>query len=83
MGSFINQNSFLLLAVILWLIAAGVLLRKGRGQRQLLRLGGVTLALVAGFYLLRPASMLDSAAADLTAQIGAGKPALLEFRSQN
>ncbi|MFN2144891.1 MAG: hypothetical protein ACK2T7_06035 [Anaerolineales bacterium] len=83
MGSFINLNSFLLLAVILWLIAAGVLLRKERGQRQLLQLGAVTLVLAAGFYLLRPAPVVDETAAEIKAQIGAGKPALLEFRSQN
>ena len=83
MGSFINQNSFLLLAVILWLIAAGVLLRKERGQRQILQLGAVTVALVAVFYMLRPAPMPDSAAAEYRSQIGAGTPVLLEFRSQN
>lgn len=83
MGSFINLNSFLLLAVILWLIAAGVLLRKERGRRQWLLLGAITLTLAAGFFLLRPAPMPDSDAANIRAQIGAGKPALLEFRSQN
>ena len=83
MGSFINHNSFLLLAVILWLIAAFVLLRKARGQREFILLGAVTVALAAGFFLMRPAPIADDSAAELKAQIGAGLPVLLEFRSQN
>jgi hypothetical protein len=83
MGSFINQNSFVLLAVIIWLIAAVLLLRKERNGRRFAILGAVTILLAVGFFLLRPAQMADGPAADIKTQIGAGKPALLEFRSQN
>jgi hypothetical protein len=83
MGGFVNYNSFLLLVVILWIIAAGVLLRKQRGQRQLLQLGALTVVLAAGFFLLRPAPTADDPAAEYKARIGAGTPVLLEFRSQN
>ena len=83
MGSFVNLNSFLLLAVILWLVAAWLLLRKERSQRQFILLGAVTVALAAGFFMLRPAPMADNPAAMYTEKIGAGKPVLLEFRSQN
>ena len=83
MGGFVNHNSFLLLVGILWVIAAGLLLRKDRNHRQFIMLGLVTVVLAAGFLLLRPAPIADDQASDLKAQIGAGKPVLLEFRSQN
>ena len=83
MGSLINQNSFLLLVIILWMIAAGVLLRKESGSRQWILLGGITVILGAVFFLLRPAPLVDKPAANIAAHIGAGKPVLLEFRSQN
>ncbi|MBN2043470.1 MAG: hypothetical protein JW757_00505 [Anaerolineales bacterium] len=83
MGSFLNQNSFLLLVLILWLTAAGVLLRRDRNRRQIILLGAVTVVLAAGFSLLRPAPVSDVTAAAIKAQIGAGKPVLLQFRSQN
>ena len=83
MGSFVNLNSFLLLIIILWVVAAGLLLRTGVDQRSLLWLGGVTVALAAGFLLLRPAPAADDPASELRSRIGAGKPVLLEFRSQN
>lgn len=85
MGSLINQNSFLLLVIIVWVIAAAALLRNGLNRRSLLLLGGVTVGLAAAFLLVRPgpASTADDPAAEVQAQIGAGKPVLLEFRSQN
>ena len=83
MAGFFNHNSFLLLAVLIWVIAAVVLLSGGVNMQSLLILGGVTVLLAAGFFALRPASAPNQAAAEIQAQIGAGKPVLLEFRSQN
>ncbi len=83
MASFFNHNSFLLLAVFIWVIAAAALLRGGADLRSLLILGGVTVLLAAGFYALRPKAAPKQAAAEIKSQIGAGKPVLLEFRSQN
>jgi hypothetical protein len=60
-----------------------VLLRNERNQRQFVLLGAVTVVLVAGFFLVRPTPVADDPAAEIKAQIGAGKPVLLEFRSQN
>jgi hypothetical protein len=83
LGSVINQNSFLLLIVFVWVIAVVVLLRKGWDRRSLVLLGGITVALTGVFFIVRPASVDNDPAADLRAQIGVGKPVLLEFRSQN
>jgi hypothetical protein len=83
LGSVINQNSFLLLIVFIWVIAAVALMRKGWDRRSLVLLGGITVALTGVFFNVRPASVDNDPAADLRAQIGVGKPVLLEFRSQN
>lgn len=83
MASFFNHNSFLLLAVFVWVIAASVLLRGGITPRALLILGGVTVLLAAGFFALRPKPAANQAASEIKSRIGAGKPVLLEFRSQN
>jgi hypothetical protein len=83
MGRFINHNSFALLAAILWLTAAGIILRKASNQRGWLILAAVTALFVAGFFALRPAPSGDGEAAEINAQIGGGKPVLLEVRSPN
>lgn len=83
MASFFNHNSFLLLAVFIWVIAAAALLRGGINPRSLLILGGVTVLLAAGFFALRPKAVPNQAAVEIQSRIGAGKPVLLEFRSQN
>lgn len=83
MASFFNHNSFLLLAVFAWVIAASALLRGGVTPRSLLILAGVTVLLALGFFALRPKPTANLAVAEIKSKIGAGKPILLEFRSQN
>jgi hypothetical protein len=83
MGPFFNQNSFLVTVVFLWLIAGGIFLRGERGPRAIAIFAGVTILLTAGFFLFRLEPGTRDLAAEIKAQIGAGKPVLLEFRSQN
>ncbi len=83
MASFFNHNSFLLLVMFIWVIAAAALLRGGVNVQSLLILGGVTVVLAVVFFALRPKAMPKQASAGIKSQIGAGKPVLLEFRSQN
>jgi hypothetical protein len=71
------------MAVVIWVIAAAALLRGGVTMQSLLILGGVTVLLAAGFFALRPVAAPRQAAAEIKSRIGAGKPVLLEFRSQN
>ena len=73
----------MLLAVVIWVIAAAALLCGGIDRRSLLTLGGVTVLLATGFFALRLAPAADETADEIKIQIGAGKPVLLEFRSQN
>lgn len=83
MGEFLNHNSFLMLVAVIWLAAAAVLLRKGRGWRSWLVMGGISVALLLGYSALRPAAATNGDADALRARIGAGQPVLLEFQSQN
>ncbi len=82
MGQFINQNSYVLLVITLWVIAAIVVLRN-RTPRSLAIFAGLTVVLLGGFFLFRLEPGTSAPSADIKAQIGAGKPVLLEFRSQN
>ena len=83
MGQFINHNSFALLAAILWLTAAGTIIRKMPNQRGWLILAIASVVILTGFFALRPAPAEDGEAAEINAQIGMGKPVLLEVRSPN
>lgn len=83
MGQIFNQNSFLLTVVFLWLIAGGIFLRGERSPRAMAIYAGITILLTAGFFIFRLAPGTRDPAAEIKAQIGAGKPVLLEFRSQN
>lgn len=79
----INYNSFLLMVIGLWVLAAAVILQRSRGPRALVLLGAVTVVLAAGFLAVRPAPMAEQGGAEVQSQIGAGTPVLLEFRSPN
>lgn len=83
MGRFINHNSFAILAAILWITAAGIIIRKMPNQRGWLVLAITSVLILTGFFALRPAPSGDGEAAEINAQIGTGTPVLLEVRSPN
>jgi heme/copper-type cytochrome/quinol oxidase subunit 3 len=83
MAQIVNQNSFLLLVIGLWVMAAVLILRRSTDQWALISLGAVTVVLAVVFLALRPAAVEDPGAAGVRNQIGAGMPVLLEVRSPN
>ena len=83
MGQLINHNSFLVVVVFLWLIAGGFFLRGDQSPRSIAIFIGITVVLAGGFFFTRLEPGSRDPAEEVKKQIGAGKPVLLEFRSQN
>jgi hypothetical protein len=81
MAQFLNHNSFLILLLILWGAAAARLLRQGLTTRAGLLMAGLTLLLVLVYAFFRPNLATSPDTAAIRAQIGQGKPVLLEFQS--
>ena len=81
MFEFINHNSFLLAALFLLVVAGLVLLRRGLQPRRLLTWGGLVLALVVVWLLVRPQAGVRQDVEIVKARIGAGTPVLVEFQS--
>jgi hypothetical protein len=79
--SFINQNSFTIIAVASVGLLAFFLFRKGFEMRNLFLVGALTLGLMLSFLLLQPGSSTTQDSGDVLAQIGSGQPVLLEFQS--
>ena len=81
MSEFINHNSFTLLGLIVWGTTAYFLFRNGQSNRSYLILAGVTLLLILLFFVFRPDQAASKESNIFQAQIGQGKPVLLEFQS--
>lgn len=79
--SFINQNSFTIIAVASVSLLAFFLFRKGFEARNLFLVGALTLGLMLSFLLLQPGSSTAQETGEVLAQIGSGQPVLLEFQS--
>jgi hypothetical protein len=69
------------LVIFIILIAGVVLLRRGVSRGRVAVLVVLALALVAGWWFVRPVQTPHADIAALRAQIGAGTPVLLEFQS--
>lgn len=80
---FLNHNSFVILALFIWVVALFVLRQRGWKMSSWLILGGLTAVLAVGYFALRPAQATSDQAAEIRAQIGQGTPVLLEFQSKN
>jgi hypothetical protein len=81
MNQWINQHSLtLMMAGILALIIIARL-RQGWQRRDSFLVGGLALGMVVIGLLFRPAASPDVDLAGVEAQIGAGRPVLLEFQS--
>jgi hypothetical protein len=79
--SYINHNSFVLVAGASTLLLAFFLLRDGIESRDLIAITALALGFTLAFFLLRPGPSTTNEASRVIAQIGAGKPVLLEFQS--
>lgn len=80
-AQFINQHSFVLGALLLLLVAALFLFRQRVSPGDLIVLAALAAALLIGWTVLKPSQTVGGEVAEVQAQIGAGKPVLLEFQS--
>jgi len=81
MDRIFNQFSFILGGLILLGAAALLLLRRGFTPIKGLLLLALALLLVGAWVVLHPAAPSQMTADQIRAQIGAGRPVLLEFLS--
>jgi hypothetical protein len=81
MSSLINQQSFIIGAILFLGLCAFVLLRDGPKRRDFFLLAGLALGLAAIWFAVRPTASPEANSEQVRAQIGAGTPVLLEFQS--
>jgi thioredoxin 1 len=82
MAEFVNQYSYVLSAVFLWLLLALLLLRRRAGRRRgAFILGAVALFMLGFWLVVHPVQSGSPDPAAVRSQIGAGMPVLLEFQS--
>ena len=81
MAAWVNQHSFFLAAAGVWIAVAVLLVRDGFRPMDGVALAALALASWGAYALLRPAPGSTGEADALRAQIGAGRPVLLEFQS--
>lgn len=77
----INQYSFVLVAVVVWLGLAAFLLRDGVQTADILALAALAVGFGLAFWLLRPGPSTLDETEQVMERIGAGKSVLLEFQS--
>lgn len=80
--SFINQYSFLIVAVAAVLILGFFLFRKRVEGSNFVTLGALILGLVFAFLLLRPKLIPSQDVEGVVTQIGSGQPVLIQFQSE-
>jgi hypothetical protein len=83
MAELINHNSAILFGMLILAIGVIVLVRRGFETRRVAAFAVLVVLVAAGFFMIRPEAGTDASADEITAQIGAGMPVLLEFQSQN
>ena len=79
--SFINQNSFTIIAVTAVSLLVYFLSRKGFEGSNFTLIGALIIGLVFAFLILKPGPSTLQYSEDLFTQIGSGQPVLLEFQS--
>lgn len=78
---FINQYSFVLVAVIALLVLVVFSLRGGLQLPHLIALGALSLGIVLTYQFLNPGSGSSDKSERILAEIQSGSPVLLEFQS--
>lgn len=81
MQHWLNQHSFLVVAAGVLILPAAILLRDGVRPADVAALGAVGLGLALAYARLRPGESTQRQADLVRAQIGQGRPVLLEFQS--
>lgn len=78
---FLNQNSFTLIAAIVWIGLAAFLVRDGVRTNDVIALAALAAGFGIAFWFLRPGPSTLDEAEQVLARIGSDKPVLLEFQS--
>lgn len=79
--SILNQNSFIILSLLGFLILASILLRDGIKTNDIMILAALAIGVAIAFLLFRPGESSSEEADQVLSRIGAGQPVLLEFQS--
>jgi hypothetical protein len=80
-ASWLNQHSFVAASVALLILVAALLFRDGIRLTDLLALATLAAGAWAAYALLKPGPSTSDPAESIRAEIGAGRPVLLEFQS--
>jgi hypothetical protein len=80
-ASWLNQHSFVAASVALLILVAALLFRDGIRLTDLLALAALAAGVWAAYALLKPGPSTSDRAESIRAEIGAGRPVLLEFQS--
>jgi hypothetical protein len=78
---FINQYSFVFVAVFAFLILGVFTLRGGLRVQHLIALGALSLGIILAYRFLNPGSGSSGKSEMILAEIQSGSPVLLEFQS--
>lgn len=78
---FINQYSFVIVAIAMVALLVFYLFRRGFEMSHLTLIGALILGLVIAFMILRPGDSTTHNSQELLDQIGSGQAVLLEFQS--
>jgi len=82
MTSLFNQYSLLWIVIVFLIIVGFFLFRKNRRLPEIIAFLVICVGLLVAWLFIRPVQTpLSDTAAQVRAQIGAGKPVLLEFQS--
>ena len=82
MGSILGQYSFVLVLLVIFIVAAFILLRRQLRWQEFLSLGVIGFGLIAAWGVLHPVQTpLMESAQKVQNMIGQGTPVLLEFQS--
>ena len=81
MSAWVNQHSFLLTVAAVFLITAILLLRDGVKMADVLALAALAIGAWGAPALLKPGPSTLTEADAIRAQVGAGRPVVVEFQS--
>jgi hypothetical protein len=78
---FINQYSFVLMAIVIFLVLLVYFLRNGLGQREIIALAALIFGFAVAIFLFNPGDSTLSDDETPGELIGSGTPILIEFQS--
>ncbi len=78
----LNQYSFALIGVVIFIVAVFLILRHADNPWRILLVFLVAVVLVVSWYLLRPQQGTKASRDEILNQIGQGTPVLIEVQSQ-